>query len=172
MVSRAPSTFEAADEFGYRIKLLGIAKAHRGANGEEAHRGAGSAHPGSPRRACWPIGGWCDECRGLVDGRCRRSDPLLRCGRGGDCRLPARWLADLMELGRAVCTRACGGGRVEPLSYLSDQNLLSKRMSCPWARLQWPPVYLRFDRRWICPGVLWKNYRRVLGRQRQSASIP
>ena len=74
----APVDFEAAREFGFRIKLLGIAKAHEGPTAPPAG-GAGAPHPGAEPQ---PAGQrrWRDERRGRVRRR-GGADPLLR-GRG------------------------------------------------------------------------------------------
>jgi len=141
----APVDFEAAEEFGQRIKLLGIAKAHRGDDGSE--RIEARVHPTMISA---------DSLLAAVDGAMNAVavtgdmvGPTLFYGAGaGELPTASAVVADLIEIAREV--RRGNVGRVAPLSYL------------PWALGPKPLVpmgeiagryYLRFtvqDR----PGVL------------------
>jgi len=136
----APVDFEAAEEFGYRIKLLGIAKAH--AQGIEAR-----VHPTLVSR---------NSMLASVDGAMNAVavtgdavGPTLFYGAGaGEMPTASAVVADLVELAREV--RRGAAGRVAPLSYLPEQ--LVARPLVPLSELS-GRVYLRFtavDR----PGVL------------------
>jgi len=65
----APVDFEAAEEFGQRIKLLGIAKAHRGDDGSE--RIEARVHPTmiSADSLLAAVDGWVEEAQGPDDAR-------------------------------------------------------------------------------------------------------
>jgi homoserine dehydrogenase len=136
----APLDFEAAWEFGYRIKLLGIAKAHE--SGIEAR-----VHPTLVSR---------DSMLASVDGAMNAVavtgdavGPTLFYGAGaGELPTASAVVADLVEIAREVQRGAAG--RVAPLSYLPEA--LKKRPLVPLSELS-GRVYLRFsavDR----PGVL------------------
>jgi homoserine dehydrogenase len=135
-----PVDFEAAKQFGYRIKLLGIAKAHE--TGIEAR-----VHPTMVSR---------DSMLASVDGAMNAVavtgdavGPTLFYGAGaGEMPTASAVVADLVEIAREVHRGAAG--RVAPLSYLPEA--LKKRPLVPLSELS-GRVYLRFsaiDR----PGVL------------------
>ncbi len=127
-----PVDFEAALEFGYRIKLLGIAKAHEA--GIEAR-----VHPTLVSR---------DSMLASVDGAMNAvavtGDAVGRTlfyGAGaGELPTASAVVADLVEIAREVQRGAAG--RVAPLSYLPEA--LKKRPLIPLSELV-GRVYLRFS---------------------------
>jgi homoserine dehydrogenase len=140
-----PIDFDAAREFGYRIKLLAIAKAQRGAGGEE--RIEVRVQP-----TLIPIHSMLASVDGAMNAVAVTGDavgPTLFYGAGaGELPTASAVVSDLVEIAREI--RRGAAGRVAPLSYL------------PEALREWPLVpqgelhgrsYLRFtalDR----PGVL------------------
>ena len=111
----APLDFEAAEEFGYRIKLLGIAKRREGPNGEE--RIEARVHPTMiPRESLLA------NVDGAMNAIAVHGDavgPTLFYGAGaGEMPTASAVVADLMEVAREI--RRGKAGRVAPLSYMPD----------------------------------------------------
>lgn len=141
----APVDFEAAAEFGHRIKLLGIAKAHRAADGGE--RIEVRVHP-----TMVPAGSLLAAVDGAMNAVAVTGDavgPTLFYGAGaGELPTASAVVADLIEIAREV--RRGSAGRVAPLSYLPAE--LSAKPLFPLGEVS-GRYYLRFtavDR----PGVL------------------
>ncbi len=141
----APVDFEAAAEFGHRIKLLGIAKAHRAADGGE--RIEVRVHP-----TMVPAGSLLAAVDGAMNAFAVTGDavgPTLFYGAGaGELPTASAVVADLIEIAREV--RRGSAGRVAPLSYLPAE--LSAKPLFPLGEVS-GRYYLRFtavDR----PGVL------------------
>jgi homoserine dehydrogenase len=145
---------EAAAEFGYRIKLLGIAKAR----GEEAEQIEARVHP-----TLIPA----DSLLAHVDGAMNAVavagnavGPTLFYGAGaGELPTASAVVADVMEIAREI--RRHSAGRVAPLSYVPDA--LEAKSVVPLGGLE-GRFYLRFtavDR----PGVL-AHVTAVLGESR------
>jgi homoserine dehydrogenase len=112
----APVDFEAAAEFGHRIKLLGIAKAHRDADGSE--RIEVRVHP-----TMVPAGSLLAAVDGAMNAIAVTGDavgPTLFYGAGaGELPTASAVVADLIEIAREV--RRGSAGRVAPLSYLPTE---------------------------------------------------
>ncbi len=143
----APLDFEAADEFGYRIKMLGIAKAHRGPDGEEQIEAR--VHP-----TLIPRSSLLASVDGAMNAIVVTGDavgPTLYYGAGaGELPTASAVVGDLMEIAREV--RRGRAGRVEPLSY-TPQELIVKPL-LPLGDLS-GCTYLRFSAL-NRPGVLGK----------------
>ncbi len=111
----APVDFEAADEFGYRIKLLGIAKSHVDAGGAE--RIEARVHP-----TLIPKSSLLASVDGAMNAVAVTGDavgPTLFYGAGaGELPTASAVVADLVEIAREIDRG--GAGRVAPLSYLPD----------------------------------------------------
>jgi homoserine dehydrogenase len=142
----APLDFEAAREFGYRIKLLGIAKRREGPGGEE--RIEVRVHP-----TMIPAASLLAKVDGAMNAIAVHGNavgPTLFYGAGAG-RLPtaSAVVADLMEIARAI-HRGTPGGRVAPLSYMPGS--LRPRPLVPLAELH-GRVYLSFSIE-DSPGVL------------------
>jgi homoserine dehydrogenase len=140
-----PLDFEAASEFGYRIKLLGIAKRHTEEGGQE--RIEARVHP-----TMIPAESLLAKVEGAMNAIAVHGDavgPTLFYGAGaGELPTASAVVADLMELGREVCRG--NAGRVSPLSYRPEK--LRPKPIVPLGDLH-ARCYLRFtalDR----PGVL------------------
>ncbi len=141
----APLDFEAAEEFGYRIKLLGIAKRHEGPDGNE--RIEARVHPTMiPRESLLA------KVDGAMNAIAVHGDavgPTLFYGAGaGELPTASAVVADLMEVAREI--RRGSAGRVAPLSYVPDH--LERKPLVPSSELH-ARCYLVFsaeDR----PGVL------------------
>jgi homoserine dehydrogenase len=140
----APIDFEAAREFGYRIKLLGIAKLH-GSGKEE--RVEARVHP-----TLSPSASLLSRVDGAMNAVAVIGDavgPTLFYGAGaGELPTASAVVADLIEISREI--RRGSSGRVAPLSYLPES--LEPKPLVPLGELV-GPCYLRFtavDR----PGVL------------------
>jgi homoserine dehydrogenase len=107
-----PLDFELAREFGYRIKLLGIAKCHRD-GGEE--RIEARVHP-----TMIPLGSMLanvDAAMNAIEVRGDAVGPTLYYGAGaGEMPTASAVVADLMEIAREL--QRGGAGPVAPLSYL------------------------------------------------------
>jgi homoserine dehydrogenase len=135
-----PIDFETAAEFGYRIKLLAIAKAR-------GERIEARVHP-----TMIPAASLLANVDGAMNAIFVRGDavgPTLFYGAGaGELPTASAVVADLMEIAREI--RRGRAGRVAPLSYSPDQ--LRRRELVPLGELV-ARCYLRFtavDR----PGVL------------------
>jgi len=140
-----PVDFEAADEFGYRIKLLGIAKARPDPEGHE--RIEARVHP-----TFIPKTSLLASVDGAMNAVAVTGDavgPTLFYGAGaGELPTASAVVADLVEIAREI--RRGGAGRVAPLSYLPES--LRPVPLVPLGELH-GRAYLRFtavDR----PGVL------------------
>jgi homoserine dehydrogenase len=110
-----PIDFELAAEFGYRIKLLGIAKCHRDPDGNERieARVQPTMVPASSLLAK------VDGAMNAVEVRGNAVGPTLYYGAGaGEMPTASAVVADLMEIGREI--RRGGSGPVSPLSYLPE----------------------------------------------------
>ena len=109
-----PLDFETAADFGYRIKLLGIAKL-RGEGGEERIevRVHPTLVPGSSLLAK------VDGAMNAIAVHGNAVGPTLFYGAGaGELPTASAVVADLMEIAREI--RRGGAGRVAPLSYVPD----------------------------------------------------
>jgi homoserine dehydrogenase len=107
-----PIDFEAAEEFGYRIKLLGIAKERDGGERIEAR-----VHP-----TLIPTGSLLSHVDGAMNAVAVTGDavgPTLSYGAGaGELPTASAVVGDLIELAREVLRES--SGRVSPLSYLPE----------------------------------------------------
>ena len=140
-----PVDFEAAREFGFRIKLLGIAKARRGEDGSE--RIEPRVHP-----TMIPATSLLANVDGAMNAVAVTGDvvgPTLFYGAGaGEFPTASALVSDLIEIAREV--RRGSAGRVAPLSYLPGE--LGPKPLVPLGEIV-GRYYLRFtavDR----PGVL------------------
>ncbi len=140
-----PIDFEAAREFGYRIKLLGIGRLHAGEGGEE--RIEARVHP-----TMIPVDSLLAKVDGAMNAVAVHGDavgPTLFYGAGaGELPTASAVVADLMEIAREI--RRGSAGRVAPLSYLPEA--LRPKPLVPLGEIH-GRCYLRFtavDR----PGVL------------------
>jgi homoserine dehydrogenase len=110
-----PLDFEAAAEFGYRIKLLGIAKLREGEGGEE--RIEARVHP-----TMIPETSLLAKVDGAMNAIAVHGDavgPTLFYGAGaGELPTASAVVADTMEIAREI--RRGTAGRVAPLSYMPD----------------------------------------------------
>lgn len=110
-----PLDFELAADFGFRIKLLGIAKCHRGADGEE--RIEARVQP-----TMVPAGSLLakvDGAMNAIEVRGNAVGPTLYYGAGaGEMPTASAVVADLMEIAREI--KRSGSGPVAPLSYLPE----------------------------------------------------
>jgi homoserine dehydrogenase len=117
-----PMDFEAAAEFGYRIKLLGIARPREGEGGEE--RVEARVHP-----TMIPAESLLAKVDGAMNAIAVHGDavgPTLFYGAGaGELPTASAVVADLMEVAREI--RRGSAGRVAPLSYMPD-HLEPKRL--------------------------------------------
>jgi homoserine dehydrogenase len=153
-----PVDIQTACEFGYRIKLLGIAKAHRGAGGASGEeRLELRVHP-----TMIPAGSVLANVDGAMNAVAVHGDavgPTLFYGAGaGELPTASAVVADLMEIAREI--RRGRAGRVAPLSYMPDH--LERKRLVPLGELS-GRFYLRFtalDE----PGVL-SHLAGVLGRK-------
>lgn len=110
-----PVDFEAALEFGYRIKLLGIAKSRVDADGSE--RIEVRVHPTLIPRASLLAS--VDGAMNAVAVTGDAVGPTLFYGAGaGELPTASAVVADLVEIAREI--RRGGAGRVAPLSYLPE----------------------------------------------------
>ncbi|MGH0036873.1 MAG: homoserine dehydrogenase [Myxococcota bacterium] len=140
-----PIDFEMAGEFGYRIKLLGIAKAHRDARGGE--RIEARVHPAlvSDASLLASVDGAMNAISVVGDA----VGPTLYYGAGaGELPTASAVVADLMEVAREI--RRGRAGRVAPLSYMPDH--LEAKPAFPASEIH-GRAYLRFTAR-DEPGVL------------------
>jgi homoserine dehydrogenase len=140
-----PVDFEAAEEFGYRIKLLGIAKSRVDGDGHE--RIEARVQPTLIPRASLLAS--VDGAMNAIAVTGDAVGPTLFYGAGaGELPTASAVVADLVEIAREI--RRGGAGRVAPLSYLPEA--LRPVPLVPMGELE-GRVYLRFtalDR----PGVL------------------
>jgi homoserine dehydrogenase len=111
----APVDFAAAREFGFRIKLLAIARARRGPGGEE--RLEARVHP-----SMLPARSLLASVDGAMNAVAVQGDavgPTLFYGAGaGELPTASAVVSDLVEIAREI--RRGGAGRVAPLSYLPE----------------------------------------------------
>ena len=110
-----PVDFELAAEFGYRIKLLGIAKCHRDERGQERieARVQPTMVPASSLLAK------VDGAMNAVEVQGNAVGPTLYYGAGaGEMPTASAVVADLMEIAREI--KRTGSGPVAPLSYLPE----------------------------------------------------
>jgi len=122
-----PLDFEMAEEFGYRIKLLGIAKRVVDASGVE--RVDARVHPTMVPRASMLAS--TDGAMNAVAVCGNAVGRTLFYGAGaGELPTASAVVADLMEIAREI--RRSGSGRVAPLSYEPDQ-LVAKPLLEPGA---------------------------------------
>jgi homoserine dehydrogenase len=139
-----PVDFEAAEEFGYRIKLLGIAKSR--SDGERERIEARVQPTLIPRTSLLAS---VDGAMNAVAVTGDAVGPTLFYGAGaGELPTASAVVADLVEIAREI--RRGGAGRVAPLSYLPEA--LRAMPLVPLGELE-GRAYLRFtalDR----PGVL------------------
>jgi homoserine dehydrogenase len=142
-----PIEFESAEAFGYRIKLLGIAKSRIGGDGAE--RIEARVHP-----TMIPDKSLLAKVDGAMNAIAVHGDavgPTLFYGAGaGEMPTASAVVADLMEIAREI--RRGRAGRVAPLSYLPEA--LRPKALVPMGEIE-ARAYLRFtalDR----PGVLAK----------------
>ncbi len=140
-----PVEFESAEEFGYRVKLLGIAKWRPAADGSE--RIEARVHP-----TMIPDTSLLAKVDGAMNAIAVHGDavgPTLFYGAGaGELPTASAVVADLMEIAREI--RRGRAGRVAPLSYLPES--LRPKPLVPLGEIE-ARAYLRFtalDR----PGVL------------------
>ncbi|HPG28802.1 MAG TPA: homoserine dehydrogenase, partial [Myxococcota bacterium] len=115
-----PIDFELAREFGYRIKLLGVAKCHRASDGTERieARVQPVMVPASSLLAK------VDGAMNAVEVRGNAVGPTLYYGAGaGEMPTASAVVADVMEIAREI--RRSGSGPVAPLSY-RPENIAPK----------------------------------------------
>jgi homoserine dehydrogenase len=111
-----PIDFEVAADFGYRIKLLGIAKCHRTGSGSNQKE----AIEARVQPTMVPSGSLLakvDGAMNAVEVRGNAVGPTLYYGAGaGEMPTASAVVADLMEIAREI--KRAGSGPVAPLSYL------------------------------------------------------
>jgi homoserine dehydrogenase len=141
----APLDFEAAEEFGYRIKLLGIAKLREGEDGEE--RVEVRVHP-----TMIPESSLLAKVDGAMNAIAIHGDavgPTLFYGAGaGELPTASAVVADTMEVAREI--RRGTAGRVAPLSYMPDALRVKPLVPIGELRARSYLVFTVLDR----PGVL------------------
>jgi homoserine dehydrogenase len=140
-----PLDFELAEEFGYRIKLLGIAKSSRDQAGQE--RIEVRVQPTMVPRSSMLAG--VDAAMNAVEVHGDAVGPTLYYGAGaGEMPTASAVVADLMEIARDI--QRGSNRRVSPLSYRPDE--LCRKPQVPLEEIS-GRYYLRFE----CvdrPGVL------------------
>jgi homoserine dehydrogenase len=110
-----PIDFELAAEFGYRIKLLGIAKCHRTSDGAERIEARVQPTMVSASSLLAKV----DGAMNAVEVRGNAVGPTLYYGAGaGEMPTASAVVADLMEIAREI--RRGGSGPVAPLSYFPE----------------------------------------------------
>lgn len=140
-----PLDFEAATEFGFRIKLLGIARPRPdGAGGERIEA---RVHP-----TMIPAGSLLAKVDGPMNAIAVHGDavgPTLFYGAGaGEMPTASAVVADLMEIAREI--RRGTAGRVSPLSYLPDALVAKPLVGLGELETRYYLVFTVVDR----PGVL------------------
>ena len=140
-----PLDFEAAEEFGYRIKLLGIAKLREEEGGEE--RIEARVHP-----TMIPESSLLAKVDGPMNAIAVHGDavgPTLFYGAGaGELPTASAVVADTMEVAREI--RRGTAGRVAPLSYMPDALRIKPLVPLGELRARSYLVFTVLDR----PGVL------------------
>jgi homoserine dehydrogenase len=140
-----PLDFEAAEEFGYRIKLLGIAKLRVEEGGDE--RIEARVHP-----AMIPATSLLAKVDGAMNAIAVHGDavgPTLFYGAGaGELPTASAVVADTMEVAREI--RRGTAGRVAPLSYMPDALRIKPLVPLGELRARSYLVFSVLDR----PGVL------------------
>jgi homoserine dehydrogenase len=142
-----PLDFELAAEFGFRIKLLGMAKCHRSADGSERieARVQPMMVPSTSMLAN------VDGAMNAVEVLGNAVGPTLYYGAGaGEMPTASAVVGDLMEISREIKRSGCGP--VAPLSYLPQHIVPKPTVSDSEVTGR---VYLRFAAR-DQPGVLSK----------------
>jgi homoserine dehydrogenase len=144
-----PLDFQVARDFGYRIKLLGIAKCHRPPNGPSDGDERIEARVQPTMIPSSSLLAKVDGAMNAVEVRGNAVGPTLFYGAGaGEMPTASAVVADLMEIAREIVRS--GSGPVAPLSYLPEH--ISPKPFMPESELS-GPAYLRLtavDR----PGVL------------------
>ena len=147
-----PVDFEAAREFGFRIKLLGIAKAHPGEAADGAGGTGGLRLEARVHPTLIPASSLLANVDGAMNAVAVTGDavgPTLFYGAGaGELPTASAVVADLIEIAREI--RRGGAGRVAPLSYLPES--LVRVPLLPLSEIH-GRAYLRFTAR-DRPGVL------------------
>ncbi len=117
-----PLDFKMAADFGYRIKLLGIAKCHRKEGGEEQIEAR-------VQPTMVPVGSLLSKVDGAMNAveiRGNAVGPTLYYGAGaGEMPTASAVVGDLMEIAREI--KRGGRGPVAPLSYLPE-HIVKKPM--------------------------------------------
>lgn len=140
-----PIDFEVAAEFGYRIKLLGIAKCHRSKDGTERIEARVQPTLVSASSLLAKV----DGAMNAVEVRGNAVGPTLYYGAGaGEMPTASAVVGDLMEIAREI--RRGGSGPVPPLSYRPEH--IAAKAVMPDAELS-GRAYLRMTAR-DEPGVL------------------
>jgi homoserine dehydrogenase len=141
----APLDFEAATQFGFRIKLLGIARPRP--DGAEGERIEARVHP-----TMIPAGSLLAKVDGAMNAIAVHGDavgPTLFYGAGaGELPTASAVVADLMEIAREI--RRGTAGRVAPLSYLPDALVAKPLVPLGELETRYYLVFTVLDR----PGVL------------------
>ncbi len=128
-----PLDFELAAEFGYRIKLLAVAKCHRSGEGGETERIEARVQPTMVPTSSLLAN--VDGAMNAIEVRGNAVGPTLYYGAGaGEMPTASAVVADLMEISREIKRGGCGP--VAPLSYLpqyivpkpvvSDEELMGR----------------------------------------------
>ena len=116
IVRMTPVDFQLAQEFGFRIKLLGVAKCHRSEDGEESIEARVAP-------AMVPLNSMLANVDGAMNAVEVKGDavgPTLYYGAGaGEMPTASAVVADLMEIAREI-QREGGDGPVPPLSYQAE----------------------------------------------------
>ena len=116
ILQMTPLDFELAAEFGFRIKLLGIAKCHSDEHGHEAIE----AHVGPAMVPVRSLLANVDGAMNAVEVKGDAVGPTLYYGAGaGEMPTASAVVADLMEIAREI--QRGGAGAVAPLSYLPEE---------------------------------------------------
>jgi homoserine dehydrogenase len=143
--SLTPLDFEAAREFGYRIKLLGIAKRSEGPGGEE--RIEARVHP-----TMVPEGSLLAKVDGAMNAIAVHGNAVGRTlfyGAGaGELPTASAVVADLMEIAREI--QRGSAGRVAPLAYMPEAFRRRRLVESDELRGRLYLVFTAVDR----PGVL------------------